>query len=320
MIAEVLQAVAATLVIGVLGALITHRLARTHARASAFAGPVTVVLALAAGVWVGVQRMLLDPSVPLILLAATAPVALLIGVLSVADTRRRQAEIDAELGRRELIAGMSHDLRTPLAGIRAMAEALEDEVAPDPKRYYAGIIAQTKRVSEMVEDMLALSDISATKPDVSFDLVDLTDLLSDQVAQIAPLATKRDVRLEFQPDESVEAEVHASQVSRAIQNLLSNAVTYTSAGSVVTATVARVGGKARIEVQDQCGGLSPEALANATRSGWRGDEARTPRPGEGAGLGLPVVVSVAKAHGGAFSLKNQDDGCRATLELPVHRM
>mgnify|MGYP000996802257 CR=1 FL=1 len=159
MTGQLLVVAAVTLLVGLGCTAMTLSVARRSVRWAALLSPITVVVTVGVGMLVGVRLMLIESvGVPLLLLAATVPAALLAGVLVALRSQRVIAEAAAALeqerrrreveqGRRELIAWLSHDLRTPLAGIRAMGEALEDGIAPDPASYHRAIVAEAERGS-----------------------------------------------------------------------------------------------------------------------------------------------------------------------------
>lgn len=324
MIEPVLWAVGATVAVGILGMLVTIAVARRSLRWAAVLGPITVLLAVAAGMLVGVDQMLVDAQVPMVMLLATAPVALAVGVVISMSTQRRAAESasalerersarELEQGRRELMAGMSHDLRTPLAGIRAMAEALEDGIVADPQEYFRAIAAEAQRTSGIVDDLLALTRLSSGSSESVAEPVSVGDALSDLVAHLAPLAKQRDVRVTGSVDGAVEVVGDAGLISRALQNVLVNAIAYTKPGTTVQARAFVADGCAVVEVRDGCGGLRDEELARVFDTGWRGDAARTPGALAGTGLGLPIVQMVMELHGGAVTVENAGDGCLVRL-------
>src|SRR5262249_62398499 len=110
-----------------------------------------------------------------------------------AESRDRERALEAS--RRELVAWVSHDLRTPLAGLRAMSEALEDGVADDPALYYKQIHASVDRLAGMVDDLFELSRIQAGAISSAPEHVGLDDLVSDCLTALEPLARGRGVRL-----------------------------------------------------------------------------------------------------------------------------
>lgn len=324
MIEPVLWAVGATVAVGILGMLVTIAVARRSLRWAAVLGPITVLLAVAAGMLVGVDQMLVDAQVPMVMLLATAPVALAVGVVISMSTQRRAAESasalerersarELEQGRRKLMAGMSHDLRTPLAGIRAMAEALEDGIVADPQEYYRAIAAEAQRTSGIVDDLLALTRLSSGSAESVAEPVSVGDALSDLVAHLAPLAKQRDVRVTGSVDGAVEVVGDAGLISRALQNVLVNAIAYTKPGTTVQARAFVADGRAVVEVRDGCGGLRDEELSRVFDTGWRGDAARTPGALAGTGLGLPIVQMVMELHGGTVTIENAGDGCLVRL-------
>ncbi len=327
--AVTLSAGVAAAVAGV-GAAAVAVLARRSVTAAAVAAPVVVVLSVAAGVYASARAMILDPAdsaTMLLILAAAVPIAVLVGVLiaqrvhlvdrqaaEAAAARERDREIEAS--RRELVAWASHDLRTPLAGLRAMAEALEDGVAADPHRYHVQMREEVDRMSTMVDDLLALSRIQSGALRLTLEPVSLADLVSDSLASAQPLAEAHGVLLSGSADGPVAARVDTRELSRAVANLVLNAVRHTPRGGSVVVEVSADDQTAVIGVQDGCGGIPPADLARLFEPGWRGTTARTPGEGEGAGLGLAIVRGVTEAHGGRVAVRNSPPGCRFELRLP----
>jgi signal transduction histidine kinase len=233
----------------------------------------------------------------------------------------RERERALEASRRELIAWVSHDLRTPLAGIRAIAEALEDGLVTDDRtliRYYGTLNQETDRLSGLVDDLFELSKAQSGVISRELDRFVLGDLVSDALAGIAPVADAKGVRLEGRLDgEPAELSGAPSELLRALRNILENAVRHTPAdGSVIVE--ARVDGDhAVVSVLDTGGGIREEDLPRVFDVGWRGDPAR-PKDG-GAGLGLAIAREVARAHEGDIDVSNENGGARFVLRLPVER-
>jgi signal transduction histidine kinase len=301
---------------------------RTAALATALA-PVVVVGSVAAGVLVCAALLfssIHDLTLVFVTIAASLAVAVVIGTLLARTVRRldlRATEEAAarawmaasEARRRELVAWVSHDLRTPLAGIKAMAEALEDGVVADPADYLRRIRTETDRSARMVDDLLALSRIQAGALRLERVPVSLTDLVSDAVASAVPLAQARNVTLTGEGDVGVLAELDPREFGRAVTNLLDNAIRHSPPGSPVLIRTARAEGQAVVEIRDGCGGIDPADLAHVFEPGWRGSSARTPGGG-GAGLGLAIVRGIVEAHGGQVSASNRDGGCCFEVRLP----
>ncbi|WP_405734154.1 HAMP domain-containing histidine kinase [Streptomyces sp. NBC_00028] len=231
-----------------------------------------------------------------------------------AESRERERAL--ETSRRELVAWISHDLRTPLAGLRAMSEALEDGVAADPDRYLRQIRTEVERLNDMVGDLFELSRIHAGTLPLSYTRVSLYDLVGDALAGADPLARELGVRLEGGRVEPVPVEVDGKEMSRVLGNLLVNAIRRTPAdGTVAVAAERGPDGAVVLSVTDGCGGIPEEDLPRVFDTGWRGSHARTPPAG--AGLGLAIVRGIVEAHQGQATVRNIPGGCRFEVVLPA---
>jgi signal transduction histidine kinase len=234
------------------------------------------------------------------------------------DSRERERRV--EQSRRELVAWVSHDLRTPLAGLQAMAEALQDGIAADPARYHRQIHAEATRLCAMVEDLFELSRIQSGTLSLSLDLVEAGDLVSDMVASMEPLAQARGVRLvgrSTQAAGSLLLQADARELSRALGNLVTNAIRHTPENGRVLVTAAAEPDGVLLTVADGCGGIPEADLACVFDLAWRGTKARTPGADGGAGLGLAIVRGIVDAHHGGVSVVNADGGCRFEIRLPA---
>jgi signal transduction histidine kinase len=222
-----------------------------------------------------------------------------------------------------MVAWVSHDLRTPLAAVRALTEAWEDGVA-EPDDAVKRIGAENRRMTAMVDDLLALSRLQSPTRELRREPADVGDLASDALAAAQPLADAGGVELAGEVHGSpVVAPVDAPHVARALSNLLVNAVRHTPPGRRVRVRVSAGPHGVVVQVTDACGGIPEADLPSVFDAGWRGTAARTPVrdtvPG-GAGIGLAIVREVAEAHGGDVTVGNVDlpdggRGCRFTLRL-----
>jgi signal transduction histidine kinase len=235
-----------------------------------------------------------------------------------ADARDRERAL--EVSRRELVAWVSHDLRTPLAGLRAMAEALEDGVVTDwatVGRYHAQIRAETDRLTLMIDDLFELSRIHAGELRLSRQVVGLGDLVGDMLTSAEPLARAKGVALRGSAVPGLPVWVDAAAVGRALLNLVANAIRHTPADSAIEVVADRDAGVARVSVSDSCGGIPAEHLPRVFEVGFRGEAARTPSTGEGAGLGLSIARGIVEAHRGQIAVRNAGDGCQFIIRLPL---
>jgi signal transduction histidine kinase len=232
-----------------------------------------------------------------------------------ANSRVRERAL--EQSRRQLVAWVSHDLRTPLAGLRAMAEALEDGLAADPPRYHKQMRAEAERLATMVDDLFELSRIHSGTLQLSADEITLGDLVSDVLASTEALARQRGVRLDGEAAGQLAVRADPRELSRALTNLLTNAIRHTPPDGCVHVEARQEHGNALLAVTDGCGGIPEADLPHVFELAWRGTDARSPAPDSGAGLGLAIVRGVVEAHRGSVRVVNTGGGCRFEIRLPA---
>lgn len=248
--------------VGVVGAIATVALARRSVAAATAMGPVVVVASMAAGIWVTAQAMFLsedDFTLISLVLAACVPVAFVCGWLLYRAVRRidvsaeqavaeRKRDQSLAASRREMISWASHDLKSPLAGIRIMAEALEDGMVADPSEYHRRIRHESDRMNRMVDDLLELSRLnqgdlrdgglsdggpSSGSSDSLLSVVDLVELTRDVVQGQQAVAEQQGVRLGVADVEPMPVHVNAARIERAVANVVRNAILYTPRGGSV---------------------------------------------------------------------------------------
>src|SRR6202522_1856727 len=166
----------------------------------------------------------------------------------------RERERTLEASRRELVAWVSHDLRTPLAGLRAMAEALEDRVVFDPREvdhYHSQIRIETERLAAMIDDLFELSKIHAGALRLSRRVVGLEDLIADVVASAAPVARAKRVRLPGSAVRGMPVLIDSAEFGRAVRNLVINAIRHTPPDGTVEILGELRSGVACVSVSDE---------------------------------------------------------------------
>jgi len=234
----------------------------------------------------------------------------------------RAREQALEASRRELVAWVSHDLRTPLAGLRAMAEALEDQVVTDPREvshYHTQIRRETDRLSAMIDDLFELSKIHAGTLRLSPRLVGLEDLIAEVVASTEPVARAKGVRLTGSAVRGMPVFIDTAEMGRAVRNLVTNAIRHTPYDGTIEILSEIQAGMACVSVADECGGIPPGDLPRVFDVAFRGESARTPDPSGGAGLGLSIARGIVEAHSGQISVRNTGPGCQFLIKLPLAR-
>jgi signal transduction histidine kinase len=328
------MAFGAALAVGLAGALVLRLLRRRSITVHMCVLLTVAVAAVVAGVVVVARAMFLSPhdlQVVLITVAAAGSVSLGIGwhfgrrlaAAAVWADQARYRERQLDKGRRDLVAWVSHDLRTPLAGLRAMAEALEDEVVRDPitmSEYHRRIRWETDRMARLVDDLFELSRINAGALRLSLSAVPLGDVVSDALASTTPLATARRIRLVAAESGWPTVTASEPELARVVANLLLNALRYTPEDGTVRIEAGREPEAAWLSVADTCGGIPEADLPRVFDVAFRGEPARTPRQGGGGasgGLGLAIVHGLVQAHGGSVEVQNTGDGCRFLVRLPV---
>ena len=235
--------------------------------------------------------------------------------------RSREEVTTLDQSRRRLVAGISHDLRTPLAALRAMAESLEDGVAEEPARYHRQIRLQAETLASMVDDLFELSKIQSGTLALTMEPVSLFDLVSDTVADLHPVAATRSITLTESRTGDLMLFGDARELSRAIGNLLMNAIEHSPANSEILISARETEDEhVALSVVDAGGGIPEEDLGKIFDAGWRGTPSRTPSPtfnmSAGAGLGLAIVAGIVEAHSGGVTVHNVPGGCRFDVTLP----
>ncbi|MEV0288145.1 HAMP domain-containing sensor histidine kinase [Kribbella sp. NPDC050820] len=241
-------------------------------------------------------------------------------------TRRKLAasnerERALEASRRELVAFMSHDLRTPLAGLRAVSEGLEDGVIDDVPGALRQMRSTVDRMTGLVDDLFELSRLSTAPPPRRRSAVSLRELAEDVAGESGERARATGVRLVVSTpsdEDRLAVQGDPDELTRAVTNLVDNAIRHTKPEEAVTLAVGREpDGRVRLAVSDGCGGIPADDLGRVFDIGWRGDAQRTPADG-GGGLGLAIARGVVESHDGTIAVSNVEGGCAFQIELPAN--
>ena len=247
-------------------------------------------------------------------LAARAPEG---GPNEVADLAKAFNEMGVNLQRlfdtrRELVAWASHDLRTPLANMQAMLEALEDGLAA-PDEYVPALREQVRLLSELVEDLFELARIDAGALTLELQRLPVARVVSSSLRGVEAEARLRGVRLDSDVGD-VEARFAPEKVERVLLNLLTNALRHTPSDGAIAVRVQALPGEVQVAVEDTGDGLDDEARMRMFERFWRADRSRSSR---GAGLGLAIARGLVEAHGGRIWAENREDGgARVCFTLP----
>ncbi len=239
------------------------------------------------------------------------------GQLQEAD--RKQRELDQM--RRNLIAWAGHDLRTPLASIQALVEALADGVVEDPdmqQRYLRTAQQDIQALSLLIDDLFDLSQYDAGALELDRQLVDFGDLISDTLNRFTQLAQNKGIALSGHSSEGLGmVTVDVQKIERVLANLLANAIRHTPAGGQVRVQARRQEAALLVEVMDTGEGIAPDDLPHVFDQFYRGEKSRSHATG-GSGLGLAIAKRIVEAHGGQIGVESEPgQGARFWFTLPM---
>lgn len=242
-----------------------------------------------------------------------------------ADASQRLAAARAEIeqldaSRRQLFAWISHDLRTPLTGLSALAEALDDGAVQNPSDYIRRIRAQVGTMSVLVDDLFELSQIHSGMLRLRPEDIELLDIVSDAVSDVHQLAITKNIRITHADVEGRVLRADPHELTRVVVNLLTNSIRHAPRDSEILISADQHDERLVLSVLDQGGGVDSEDLTRMFEVGWRAGAARTPEAqptgSPGAGLGLAIVRGIIEAHGGAVHAEHAPEGFRLNIALP----
>jgi len=221
--------------------------------------------------------------------------------------------------RRELIANVSHDLRTPLASMQGYLETVlmkDSDLTPEERRNYLGtIFSNAERLSTLVQELFELSKLEAKQTQPYSEPFSLPELVNDLVQKFAPIAEKKEVALTVRAQENlplVKADV--GLIDRVLRNLVDNAIRHTQAGGEIRIVLDNHGDKIRTRLEDTGVGISESDLPFVFERFY---QSRTKGKTGGAGLGLAIVKKILEAHGETIVAESRvNEGTRFTFELP----
>jgi two-component system, OmpR family, sensor histidine kinase BaeS len=213
----------------------------------------------------------------------------------------------AETERTALFQAVGHDLRTPLASIRAAVEAIQDGLAPDRDAYLAGVVKDVEHLDGLVSDVFALARLEGGSFELRPEWVDMAELADDAAESLTPLARTREVGLRVTTEGAAPALVDPTAFSRVIRNLLENALRHSPPGSTVTIEV----GAGSLRVVDEGDGFPADFATRAFDRFTRADPARS---APGSGLGLAIARGIVEASGGTIFIEPGVGG-RVTVKL-----
>ena len=239
----------------------------------------------------------------------------MVGAVALVNDLTDQRLLDAM--RRDFVANVSHELKTPLGALSLLAETLEDETDPEViERFSRRIRYETGRLAELVDDLLDLSRIEGG--DREREPEPIGAVVREAVAAVGPISSNAGVEVTVrEPDVKLDVLGDRSQLVTAMVNLLDNAVKYTAAGGHVTVEIRHSDDEVHVAVIDTGIGIPGRDLHRVFERFYRVDRGRSSETG-GTGLGLSIVRHVAINHGGRVDVESTEgEGSRFTLVLPA---
>lgn len=233
----------------------------------------------------------------------------------------REKERSEEL-RKELIANISHELKTPLGIVKGFAEGLQDEVASDKRdRYLALIVNETDRMNALIMDMLELSKFEAKAIQLLHIRLPLLGLIRKVADSFDQQLESRELRIQFNVDEGDNPFVTADarRIEQVVLNLLSNAIRHAEENSVITISIYRSSaGKVTTTIENVGSPIADEDLSRIWDQFYRAERSRDRKSG-GTGLGLAIVKHILELHGSEYGVVNTDTGVAFSFNLNESR-
>jgi signal transduction histidine kinase len=235
------------------------------------------------------------------------------------EAARKQRELDTL--RRDLVAWIGHDLRTPLTSIRVILEALGDGMVDDPdtvQRYLKTTQHHVRSLSVLIEDLFELAQLDAGGIHLERHPSSLSDLISDTLETFSALAARQEVRLEGNAAPGTDPVcMDVGKIGRVLANLVHNALRHTPAGGVVEVCARPSDAGVQVEVRDSGEGIHPDDLPRIFEQFYRGEKSRSRDTG-GSGLGLAIARGIVEAHGGRIGVESAPgQGTRVFFTLPA---
>lgn len=240
--------------------------------------------------------------------------------LQAADEEKQRMEKN----RRDLIAWVSHDLRTPLAAMRVMLEALSDGVIRDEDtfaRYLKSSLGEIQHLAHLIDDLFELAQLDVGHLQLDYQPISIPDLISDTLSAMMPKARQRHLTLDGEVADDVDVvQAAPDKIQRVLYNLVSNAIAYTPEGERIRICARRTPEVVEISVQNSGVVIAQDMLPHLFESFYRGDAARAQQNGNerGTGLGLAIARGFVEAHGGKIhATSSETDGTTFTFTIPT---
>jgi signal transduction histidine kinase len=237
--------------------------------------------------------------------------------LAVAFNEMADSLSESEELRRRMVSDVAHELRNPIAALRAQIEGIADGVLAADERQIASLVEDVGTLSRLVDDLQELSIAEAGRLRYERTLTDLRDIVRSEVERAAVVAPDGLSVAVHQPDRSVRVDADEFRIGQVVRNLLSNALRHTAEGSVIVVVDIADGARARVSVTDTGEGIAADDLTHIWERFYRADTARSKGTG-GTGLGLAISRRIIEDHGGSvFADSVEGEGSTIGFDIPL---
>jgi len=221
--------------------------------------------------------------------------------------------------RREMVGNISHEFRTPLAGIKAMVETLQDGAVDDreaAKDFLSRIEAEVDRMTQLVAELTELSRIETGKAELKLEPVNLNMIVEEVIAQLTPQAERQNLTLEMALADNLPATpVDKERIRQVMVNLIHNAIKFNRPGGSIKTTIKQSEGLVVVEISDTGTGIAKDDLPQIFERFYKADKSRT---GQGSGMGLAIAKHIVEAHGGNIRVQSEEGkGSTFSFSLPL---
>lgn len=221
-----------------------------------------------------------------------------------------------EVLRREFIASVSHEMKTPLALLQIYTENLKNNIQGIDKDYYCDtILEETEKLNQMISEMLEISSIDSGFIQMTLETLSLSELCSGILQQYQPILKKYQTEIRISNHICVSGD--RKYLEWVIKNILNNATQHTKESDYICITVKRTEQKAVLEIYNQGKPIAEEDLAHIWEAFYRADKARAHNENKNVGLGLYIVKTVMEKHHGDYYIRNQSDGVKVGITFPI---
>jgi signal transduction histidine kinase len=232
---------------------------------------------------------------------------------------RMSAELELlERSRRDLVANVSHELKTPITAIRAHLENLADGIEQPDRDTLQVMLGQTERLGRLVDQLLDLSKLESGEVPLELEPMTLASMVDRVISEFSVGRAVTDVDLVAEVPDDLVVDADRERIHQVVFNLVDNAVRFTPPGGEVTIAAERDGDRVCMTVRDTGVGVAPEHLPRLFERFYRADPARSRDDGGGTGIGLAIARSIVEGHGGRITAESEPGrGTTLTFDLPA---